>query len=66
MYIMYFQRHGVMTLIILQIVYQIIQVPIKKGVIPKVEECLSTFIILSTSKLDLTFLLNTEILKHLH
>ena len=39
------------------------QVPIKKGVIAKVEEFLSTFILLSTSKLDLTFILTAEILK---
>ena len=48
------------------LVYQIIQVAIKNGVIAKVGECLSTFIILSTSKLDLTFLPAAEILNHLY
>ena len=48
------------------LIYQIIQVAIKNGVIAKVGECLSTFIILSTSKLDLTFLPAAEILNHLY
>ena len=61
-----FRRHGVMTWIILHMVYQTIQVAIKKGVIAKVGEFLSTFIILPTSELDLTFLLTTEILNYLH
>ena len=48
------------------LIYQIMQVAIKNGVIAKVGECLSTFIILSTSKLDLTFLPAVEILNHLY
>ena len=44
---------------------EITQVAIKKGVIAKVGECLSTFIILSTSKLELTFVLTAETLNHL-
>ena len=60
-----FQRHGVMAWIILYMICQIIQVAIKKGVIARLGECLSTFIILSTSKLYLTFLLTVEILNHL-
>ena len=55
-----------MTWIILLMIYQIIQVTTKKGVIANVGECLPTFIILSTSKLDLTFLLTAEILSHLY
>ena len=47
-------------------IYQIIQVTIKKGVIATVGECQSTFIIHLTSKLDLAFLLTAEIWNHLH
>ena len=60
-----FQRHGVMTWIILYMICQVIQVAIKKGVIARLGESLSTFIILSTSKLYLNFLLTSEILNHL-
>ena len=44
---------------------QITQVAIKKGVIAKVGECLSTFIIPSTSKLEPTFALTADTLNHL-
>ena len=46
-----------MARIILYMIFQIIQVPIEKGVIPKMEEHLFTFIVLSNSKLILTFVL---------
>ena len=48
-----------MTWIILYMLCQIIQMPIKKGVIAKVWECQSTFIVLSTLKLDLDLSTNS-------
>ena len=55
-----------MARIILYMIFQIIQVPIEKGVIAEMEEYLLTFIVLSNSKLGLTFLLTAEILNQLH
>ena len=54
-----------MARIILYMIFQIIQVPIEKGVIPKMEEHLFTFIVLSNSKLILPFVLTAEILNQL-
>ena len=49
----------------LYMICQVIQVAIKKGVIARLGESLSTFIFLSTSKLYLNFLLTSEILNRL-